>query len=125
MIGEIMNITLKNLIKATSLILCLLFIFSIIINSLYYFDIINNNVVKYFKMMLSILTYFIGGSFIGKKSDNKGYINGLRLSGIIVIISIITGVLCQNISTLRIVYYLITTICITFGAMIGISKKTS
>ncbi len=118
-----MNIIIKNYLKAIGIILILLLSFSLIINSLYYFDIINNDFTKYLKLFLSILSFFIGGIYIGKHSLNKGYINGLKLSIIIIFIFLITGIIFNNLSFLRIIYYLIIAFCITFGSMIGISKK--
>lgn len=119
-----MSIIVKNFFKAIIIILSLLFIFSIIINILYYFDIISNNLSKYIKLLVSIITFFIGGVYIGKNSLSKGYINGLKLSLIMVLFFIVMGIIFGNLKPLRIVYYLIITTCITFGAMIGISKKT-
>ena len=74
-----MSKSLIYLLKSTMLVLLLLFISSIIINIFYYYDIIGNNIIKYLKMFLSITSFFIGGLYIGKNSDNKGYINGLKL----------------------------------------------
>lgn len=120
-----MNKNIINLLKSVLLVIILLFISSIIINLLYYYDIINNNLIKYLKMFLAITSYFISGVYIGKKSINKGYINGLKLSLIVVIISLLLAIIFNNIKVTMIVYYLITTICITFGSMIGINKNNS
>ena len=118
-----MSKILKTFLKSILLIIIGLFISSIIINILYYFDIVGNNVVKYLKMFLSITIFFISGFYIGRNSVSKGYINGIKLSIIMVILFIILGFIFNNIKVLRIVYYLIMTTCITFGAMIGISKN--
>lgn len=118
-----MSKTLKTFLKSILIIIIGLFISSILINTLYYFDIVSNNIIKYLKMFLSIGIFFISGLYIGKNSTSKGYINGLKLSLIIVIIFIIFGLIFNNIIVSRIIYYLIMSTCITFGAMIGISKK--
>lgn len=118
-----MSKALKTFLKSILIIIVGLFISSIIINTLYYFDIISNNVVKYLKMFFSIAIFFISGFYIGRNSVSKGYINGLKLSIIMVILFIIFGLIFNNIKLLRIVYYLIMMTCITFGAMIGISKN--
>lgn len=120
-----MNKNINNLLRTSILILGLLLISSLIINTLYYFDIINNNLIKYLKMFISIIIFFIGGLYIGKKSDNKGYINGLKLSIIIVLVMFLLSIILSNFKISRIVYFLITTTCITFGSMIGINKKES
>ena len=118
-----MNLTIKNYLKGTLIIIICLFISSILVNTFYYFDIISNNSINYLKMILSIFIFFIGGLYIGKKSTTKGYINGLKLSLIIVILYIIMGLIFNNIKISRIIFYIIICTCITFGAMIGINKK--
>ena len=120
-----MSDLIKSFIKATIIILSLLFMFSIILNILYYYDVISNSLLKYIKIILSIISFFIGGLFIGRKSINKGYLNGLKLSLIMIIIFILLGIVFNNIKFIRIIYYIIMSICITFGSMIGISKKES
>ena len=120
-----MSLTIKNFIKSIIIVLMSLLISAIIINILYYYDIINNNITKYIKMILSISIFFVSGVYIGKNSPSKGYINGLKLSLIMTIIFIIFGIIFGNISVSRIIFYLIMTISITFGAMIGISKNAN
>ena len=120
-----MSKNIINLFKSTLLIIVLLFISSIIINIFYYYDIVSNNLIKYLKMFLSITSLFIGGIYIGKHTLNKGYINGLKLSLIIVIITLLLSIIFSNLKVSRIIYFIIITICITFGSMIGISKKNN
>ena len=118
-----MNLTIKNYLKATLIIIIGLFISSFIINLLYYYDIISNNTIKYLKMFLSILFFFIGGVYIGKKTISKGYINGLKLSLIMILIFLLSGIIFNSLKLSILIYYLIVTACITFGSMIGINKK--
>ncbi len=75
-------------------------------------------------MFSSLIVFFLGGIYIGKKTEAKGYINGLKLSIIMVIITFILNILFNNFKLIKIVYYLLTTICITFGSMVGINKKS-
>ena len=74
-------------------------------------------------MVLSIISFFVGGLYIGMKSDNKGYLNGLKLSIIIIFITLLLSIIFNNLKITRIIYFFIVAICITFGSMIGISKK--
>ncbi len=62
---------------------------------------------------------------MGKNSPSKGYIYGLRLSLIIILIIIVMGIIFKNIDISRIIFYLIIIFCITFGSMLGINKKTN
>ena len=73
-------------------------------------------------MFIAIIIFFIGGLDIGKKSNSKGYINGLKLSLLVIIMTLITSLIFNNFTFTRIIYYIITTICITFGSMIGINN---
>lgn len=120
-----MKLVWKETLKAVIIILSLLVISCLFINILYYFDIINNTTIKFIKMIMSILSFFIGGIYMGKNSPNKGYLYGLRLSLIMILIFLIFGIIFNNLEIKRLIYYIICLFCITFGAMIGINKKTT
>ena len=118
-----MKLVWQKTVYALIILFSLILISTLLINLLYYFDVISHNLVKYLKMILLILSFLITGVYMGKNSPNKGYLYGMRLSLIVIIIFIIFGIIFNNLSFKRIIYYLITTICITFGSMIGINKK--
>lgn len=68
---------------------------------------------------------FIIGLILGKQSDSKGYLNGLLLSVITILLLVITSLIFKfplNINTL--IYYVILIITTVLGSMIGINKKT-
>lgn len=113
------NETLKSLL----FIFILIIISTLFINTLYYFDIIGNNIAKYLKMFFLILSFLLGGVYMGCHSPNKGYLYGIRLSFIVIIIFLIFGIIFNSLSFKRIIYYLITLCTITFGSMIGINRK--
>ena len=123
LIGDLMNIVWQKTIKAALLIIILLLISTLILNIFYYLDIISSNTIKYFKMILSLLSFLIGGIYMGKNSPSKGCLYGLRLSLSMIVIMLILGIIFNNINLSRILYYLIMSVCITFGSMIGINKK--
>ena len=118
-----MKLMFNEYIKSLLIIFLLIILFSLIVNLLYYFDIINNNTIKYFKMLLLLLSFFLGGIYMGKHSNNKGYLKGLKLSLLVIILFLIFGFIFHNLDYKRLIYYFITAICITFGAMLGINKK--
>ena len=95
----------------------------LLITILYYFDIINNNIMKYLKIIIVILSSFIGGFKIGKLSIDKGYLKGILLSIIIIFIFFIISIITKNLNINQIVYYLIIIVCTTIGSMFGIYKK--
>lgn len=120
-----MKLVWKETLKALILIFSLLLLSSLLINILYYFDIIGNNLIKYFKMLFIVTVFLIGGIYMGRNSPNKGYIYGFRLSMLVIFIFLIFGIIFNNLSFKQLIYYLITTFCITFGSMIGINKKSN
>lgn len=90
----------------------------------YYFDIFSTGIFKYFKIITLIICCLIGGIFIGWKSSNKGYLNGIIFSSIIISIFLISSLLLDGVKLYQIVYYLIIMITTTIGSMIGINKKS-
>ena len=99
------------------------FILLLLITIFYYFDILNNQIIKYFKFITLLLSSLISGIFIGKKSINKGYLNGIIFSLIIVFIFFTINLLFNSFKWYQLIYYLIivTTTCI--GSIIGINLK--
>ena len=118
-----MNIIFKKTLNALLIIFILLFIFSLFMNTLYYFDLINNTFFKYLKLILVLISFLIGGIYMGRNVPNKGYLYGLRLSSITSLILFIIALIYNNLNVSIIIYLILVTITITFGSMIGISKK--
>ena len=87
----------------------------LLINTLYYFNIINNNLYKVLKIIPILISIFINAYILGKNTDQKGYLEGLKLS--------ITLITKQPLKLKVILYYLIIGITSILGSMIGINKK--
>ena len=65
---------IKNVsISILYIVLCLL-ILTFILTLFSYFNIISDKVVSIFKIIIPIISLFIGGFFIGKKSLRKGWL---------------------------------------------------
>lgn len=76
-------------------------------------------------IIIGAILMFIIGLILGRQSESKGYLNGLLLSVITILILVITSLIFRfplNINTL--IYYVILAITTIFGSMIGINKKT-
>ena len=115
----------KTYLKCLLAFIITLLILLLISTILYYFDIINYNFVKYFKIFTIIVSSFISGFIRGINSLNKGYINGIKLSVIIVAILFIFSLIVRPFNFDDLIYYIIIILTTTFGAMVGISKKQS
>ena len=102
-----------------------LFILTFIISVLSYFNIISDKIVSIFKIIIPIISLFIGGFYLGKRSNKKAFIEGLKLSLMYSIFIIIFNFLAFN-SLFKfkyLLYYLILIISCILGSMIGINRK--
>ena len=113
---------LKKISKA------LIYTFSILLISIILVTLISyvseGIIYKTLKLLLPILSLFIGGIIIGKNSKNKGWLEGLKYSGIVIIILILVSFILPNNSfdIKRILYYLVLIFIGTIGSMLGINK---
>ncbi len=98
-------------------------VLTLLITILYYFDILNNQIIKYFKIVIAILSCLLGGFIIGRSSTSKGYLNGIKLSSIIIVIFLILNLILGGFKWYHLVYYLIILVTTTIGSMLGISLK--
>lgn len=96
-----------------------------IITFLNYFNIISDKVISIFKILIPIVSLFIGGFYIGKKSNSKGYLEGLKLGLLFSIFLLIFNFLAFS-NSFKLKYLLFYIIIITssiLGSMIGINRK--
>lgn len=116
---------IKNISFSILYIILTMLVLTFIITILSYFNIINDKFVSILKIIIPIVSLFIGGFFIGKNSDKKGWLEGLKLSLIFLILLLIFEYLALNKSfeLKNILYYLIISISSIFGSMIGINKR--
>ena len=115
-------------IKTYGLRIIYIFIFIILslllTTTLYYFNIINNQTYKILKIIICLLSVFINSYILGKNTLKKGYLEGLKLSLIIIPILFIITIISKKTLKFRIIlYYLIILITSIFGSMLGINKK--
>lgn len=114
---------IKRFLKGLLFFFISLFIFLLIIHTFYYLDIFNNNIMKYLKIIIVLISSIISGFYIGYNSLNKGYLNGIKFSLIIILIFFISNLFIDKFKFITLIYYLIIVITIIIGSMIGINKK--
>ena len=116
-----------NYLKKTGIsllyIIGLILILTFLLTLFNYFNIISKNVVSVFKIIIPIVSLFIGGFITGKKSFQKGWLEGLKLSLIFLFIFILFNYLGlkNNIEFKNLLYYLIIITSTCFGSMLGIN----
>ena len=98
----------------------------LLITLIYNYNLINQNTYKILKIILFLLSIFINSFLLGKKTQNKGYLEGIKYSLIIIIILILlTFIFSLKFKLSLILYYLIIISTSTLGSMIDISNNTN
>ena len=112
-------------VKSFLLILCSLTGFALIITLFGYFNIISSNSIKYFNLVAMILSVLIGSIYLGIKSNNKGYLEGIKIGSILISILFLLSYFGFNkgISLESFIFYLIIVISSITGSIFGINKK--
>jgi putative membrane protein (TIGR04086 family) len=110
-----------SFIFSLSFLISLTFIFS----SLYYINFIGNGLFKFIKILIPIISIFIGSFIIGKKSNSKGWLEGLKFGSIIILLLFFISIIFfrRELSIKIILYYLILLLTSSLSSMIGINFK--
>ena len=98
----------------------IIFIGNIFVTLLNYFNIINNNILK---LLIAVFGMFISSYKLGRVSEKKGYIEGIKFGGIVIIIFMGIAFLLKELSIKSLLYYLILLFTSILGSMLGISMK--
>lgn len=99
-----------------------IFILSFLGSLFYYLNWLNPKVYNILKLLIPVLSLFLGGLYLGKHSKENGWLEGLKLGGSWIIFLFILSYLAFDIgfSLKGLIYYLIILITTTFGSMVGI-----
>lgn len=117
---------LKLLGKSFLYIVSILLISTLVITILNYFNIFGSKIVTFFKIVIALISMFVGGFIMGRNSKQKGWLEGLKLGLIVLLILVLMNylILRQSFELRNLVYYLILLASTIFGSMIGINKKS-
>lgn len=116
---------LKKLGFSFAYIILSIFVLTLLITVFSYFNIISDKTVSIFKIAIPIISLFIGGFYMGKRSKKSGYIEGLKLGFAFSIFLLIFNFLAFNNSfkVKYILFYIILIATSILGSMIGINRK--
>ena len=107
-------------IKKYSISIGITLIFAFFLNILNYFNLISTNVYKIILIFMTSISVFIGAYLLGKETNKKGYLEGIKYGFIITILFWIISFLAfdENLKISNLLYYLV-----IIGSMFGINKK--
>ena len=114
---------LKKIVNCLIWFFVIIFIGTLVLTLINYFDIINNKVASIIKFVIPMLGMIISSYRLGKMSDKKGYLEGLKLGGIIVLIFMVMVIILDKLSWKSIIYYGILVLTAIMGSTIGINRK--
>lgn len=109
--------------KSFLLFLGILLTLTFLVTVLHYFSILPSSVVTVMKLIIPILSFFVGGFFISKNSREKGWLEGLKCGGLFLLFMILFSLLILKKSFLLtdFIYYMILLVGSVFGGMVGIN----
>lgn len=115
----------KKIIKSLGFSIGILLGLTLIITILNYIGIIGTTIVDAFSYITPFIALFIGGLLLGKESNNKGWLEGIKYGLICIVIFFIFNFLAFNqiFNTKSIILYIVTLIASILGGMIGINMK--
>ena len=111
----------KNISRSILYTISSIIILTIILTIFNYFSILNGTIVKVFKVINLIISILIGSTLIGKRSNSKGWLEGLKFGLIMSIIIFIFNFL--GLDRLDYLTYIVIILTSIIGGMFGISLK--
>lgn len=115
---------LKNVGISFIYIICFLLGLTFISTLFNYINLFGNTFINVLKVIIPVISLFVGGFVIGKRTGKKGWLEGIKLSLIFLVFLTIFNYLALDfsMSLKTIIYYIILVVATTFGSMIGVNK---
>lgn len=114
---------LKNCGKSVLYNLGSLMILTVLLTIINYFNLFNSSITNILKIVNMVLSILIGSFLLGKKSINKGWLEGIKYGLVISIILFAFNYLALD--RFNIIIYPIVLVTSMVGAVIGINYKKS
>lgn len=116
---------LKNLGLSFVFVIISFLVLTLLMTLFSYFNILKDGGVSILKIIIPIISLFMGGFLLGKKASKKGWLEGIKIGALCLIFIIIFNYLAYSFSfeAKNLLYYCILIISSIFGSMIGINFK--
>lgn len=116
---------LKKLGLSIGWSLLILFILTFLTTVFNYFNLLSDSLMSFIKIVIPIISLFIGGIMMGKSSLKKGWLEGLKLGLVFSILFFILSILFfkYTFHFNNLLYYIIIITSSILGSMVGINRK--
>ena len=118
-----MKKNLKQILLCTAIFFALIFIITFLISSLVKGNLIDSEKSKLILKIPSIPIFFLYSFFIGKIIKKRGLLIGITLTIIYLSISISILNANKDLNILNIIFIIIKTLSLNFGAIIGVNRN--
>ena len=116
---------LLNYLKNILYVFVGIFISIIFVTILNYFSLLNGKVLNVISVVIMILALLVGGYLTGKKANKKGYLEGIKFGGIMIVLILLFNLLVfkNEFNLISILYYVVLLISSMVGGMVGMMRK--
>ena len=114
---------MKNYLKSSLYTLGIMVICTIITTILNYFNIINGTTLNIIHYIIPIISVMVGSFILGKTSSKKGYIEGLKYSGIWSTLFLIINIFIKELNISSIIFFVILILLSMLSSIFGINRK--
>ena len=118
-----MKKNLKQILLCTAIFFALIFIITFLISSLVKGNLIDSEKSKLILKISSIPIFFLYSFFIGKIIKKRGLLIGITLTIIYLFISLSILNANKDLNILNIIFIIIKTLSLNFGAIIGVNRN--
>lgn len=115
----------KKILKSILTFFIIILVGTLFLTLFNYFNLLPAKIISILKLILSLTSMFISSYKLGKQSEKKGYIEGLKLGSIIILIFLILVIILDKFTLKSLLYYLILLLTSILSSMIGINRKKS
>lgn len=114
----------KNILTSIGWFFGSLLIYLIIITTLAHFNLISYKTVSVLSFIFMCLLFMYNGFSLGKKSSKRGFLSGLMIGAINIILVLLLAIILRSIPGFKsLIYFAVLLLSSTLGGMFGINFK--
>lgn len=116
---------MNHYLKGIGWILGSFVVFLILLSFCYYVNLFSSSIISYLKLLFPMISMMLGGIFIGRRSKQKGWLEGIKLALVPLVLFFLLSYLGFGISlNLKMFFYqLILLLSCIFGSILGINRQ--